>query len=122
MKQLIILYDDWCPNCTRFAKFVKKWDWLDLVTIYKLRNEHKENIFKYLDRDKAENQMASFKDKWYYGYNSLYLISLRLPLFCFFVPFLFFLKITSLGNILYKEIALKRTIIPIHCNKEKCQL
>lgn len=44
MKQLIILYDDWCPNCTRFAKFVKKWDWLDLVTIYKLRNEHKENI------------------------------------------------------------------------------
>ena len=66
--------------------------------------------------------MASFGTKWHYGYNSLYLIFVRLPLFWLFIPILYIIKITNLGQILYKELALKRKIIPIHSDAEICDI
>ncbi len=38
MEKIIIFYDNWCPNCTRFAKFVNRWNGLGLVEVKKLRD------------------------------------------------------------------------------------
>ncbi|MDR2204883.1 MAG: hypothetical protein LBE36_01820, partial [Flavobacteriaceae bacterium] len=75
-----------------------------------------------IDKSLAEKQMASFNGKWHYGFVSIYLIFLRLPLFWIFIPILFLLKISKLGQLLYSELALKRKIIPIHCSAESCEV
>jgi predicted DCC family thiol-disulfide oxidoreductase YuxK len=122
MRKLIIFYDNFCPNCTKFSKLIQKMDWLKLIEIKQLRNESHTNSASGIDLGLAKQQMASFGIKWNYGYNSLYLIFTRLPLFWLFLPILFILKITRLGQIIYNELALKRKIIPIHCDEKVCDL
>ena len=122
MKKLTIFYDNYCPNCTKFSKLVQKLDWLKLIQIKQLRNELHTNSFRNIDLELAKQQMASFGTKWHYGFNSLYFIFARLPLFWLSIPILYILKITNLGQILYKELALKRKIIPIHCDAEICDI
>lgn len=122
MKTLTIFYDNYCPNCTNFSKLVQNLDWLKVIQIKQLRNELHTNSFRNIDLELAKQQMASFGTKWHYGFNSLYFIFARLPLFWLFIPILYILKITNLGQILYKELALKRKIIPIHCDAEICDI
>ena len=122
MKKLTIFYDNFCPNCTKFSKLVHKLDWLKLIEIKQLRNELHTNSFRNIDLELAKKQMASFGTKWHYGYNSLYFIFVRLPFFWLFIPFLYILKLTNLGQILYSELALKRKIITIHCDAEICDI
>jgi predicted DCC family thiol-disulfide oxidoreductase YuxK len=122
MKTLTLFYDNHCPNCTRFAKFAKKFDWFKLLKIKQLRNTEHLNSISGIVQNIAEKQMATFGGKWNYGFVSIYLIFLRLPLFLVFVPILFILKISKLGQFFYSELALKRKIIPIHCSKEMCEI
>ena len=122
MKTLTIFYDNFCPNCTKFSKLVLKLDWLKLIEIKQLRNELHTNSFRNIDLELAKKQMASFGTKWHYGYNSLYYIFVRLPLFWLFIPILFILKITKLGQVIYIEFAQKRKIIPIHCDEKTCEI
>lgn len=122
MKELIIFYDNFCPNCTRFTKVVQKLDWLKLIEIKELRNELHTYSFRNIDLQLARKQMASFGTKWHYGYNSLYFIFARLPLIWLFIPILYILKITKLGQLIYCELALKRKIIPLHCDDDSCSL
>jgi predicted DCC family thiol-disulfide oxidoreductase YuxK len=97
MNKLIIFYDNHCPNCTRFAKFITKFDWFKLLKIKQLRNAEHLNSISGIVQNLAEKQMATFGGKWNYGFVSIYLIFLRLPLFWVFVPILIILKITKLG-------------------------
>lgn len=120
MKTLIIFYDNWCPNCSKFASIIQKIDWLHLIDFKELRNEKHTNQFIEIDIELAKQQMASYTNKWNYGYISIYLIFLRIPLFWISIPFFWLLKITKFGQYLYKELALKRKIIPIHCDEEVC--
>lgn len=120
--KLIIFYDNFCPNCTKFSKLVQKLDWLKLIEIKQLRNELHTKPFPSIDLQLAKKQMPSLGKKWHYGYNSLYFIFARLPLFWLFIPFLYLLKITTLGQLMYRELALKRKIIPIHCDDEICDI
>lgn len=122
MKTLTIFYDNFCPNCTKFAKLIQKLDWLKLIQIKQLRNELHTNSFSDIDIELAKQQMASFGTKWHYGFSSLYYIFARLPLFWVFVPFLYILKVITLGQKMYSELALKRKIIPIHCDAEICDI
>jgi predicted DCC family thiol-disulfide oxidoreductase YuxK len=119
---LIIFYDNYCPICTKFAKLVQKLDWLKQMKIKELRNEIHTKPFPTIDLQLAKQQMASFGTKWHYGYNSLFFIFVRLPLFWLLIPILYLLKITKLGQLMYRELALKRKIIPIHCNAEICDI
>jgi predicted DCC family thiol-disulfide oxidoreductase YuxK len=119
---LIIIYDNYCPKCTSFAKTVKKIDWLNLIIAKELRNEIDINSLRNLNKNLAEKQMASFNKKWHYGFNSLFEIFLRIPLFWLFLPLMYILKISKLGQFFYKELALKRKIIPLHCNSETCEI
>ncbi|MDR2204892.1 MAG: DUF393 domain-containing protein, partial [Flavobacteriaceae bacterium] len=79
MKNLTIFYDNFCPNCTRFANFIQKLDWFNLLKIKQLRNSEQINSAEGIDKSLAEKQMASFNGKWHYGFVSIYLIFLRLP-------------------------------------------
>lgn len=94
-----------------------------------------------LDLEKAQKQMASVEvanskerknknsfsqpHKIFYGFISIYKILLRLPiywiLFFYTFPFLFLLKISGMGDLLYEQVAVKRKIIPLHCD-ESCEV
>jgi len=122
MKKIIVFYDNWCPNCHRFIKIVNKLDWLNYIEIKELRNTKHTQKFLNLNLEIATKQMASFNGKWNYGYISIYLILKRLPLIFIFFPILYLLKITSLGQLIYKELAIKRKIIKLHCDEKSCKI
>lgn len=122
MKNIVIFYDNLCLNCTKFSKLVQKFDWLKLINIKQLRNELHTKPFSDIDLELAKQQMASYGSKWNYGYNSLFFVFARLPLFWIFIPFLYLLKISKLGQFIYCQLALKRKIIPIHCDDKICNI
>lgn len=120
--KLNIFYDNWCPNCTKFANLIQKLDWLKLIEIKQIRNELDTNSFRSFDLELAKQQMASFTNQWHYGYDSLFYIFARIPLFWLTFPVLYFLKITKTGQFLYIQLALKRKIIPLHCDEKTCRI
>lgn len=122
MKKIIVIYDNWCPNCTKFIIIVKNLDWFKLIIYKQLRNELDLQMQDKIDLDLATKQMASFTNKWNYGYISIFYILSRLPLFWLFIPILYVFKITSVGQYIYTELALKRKIIPLHCDAISCKL
>lgn len=120
MKNLIIVYDDWCPYCIRFSKLIKKFDFLRKISFFKLRKDSID--IENFDNNLALKKMASYKNGiWMYGFESIYRILKEIPLFWFFIPLFYFLKITRIGDFLYDEFAIKRKIIPIHCD-ENCKI
>jgi len=122
MKKMTIFYDNYCQNCTKFSKLVQKLDWIKLIEIKQLRNELDTNSFDEIDLQLAKLQMASFGTRWHYGFDSLFFIFIRLPLLWIFIPFLYILKISNLGQLIYIELALKRKIIPLHCDANSCEI
>ena len=122
MMKLTVFYDNYCPNCTRFANLILKLDWFRLLRIKQLRNvEHLKNA-KSIDKSLAEKQMASFDGSWSYGYKTLFKIFLRIPLFWILLPLFWLLQISNLGQYLYIQLAINRQIIPIHCTEKSCEL
>ena len=120
MKNLIIVYDDWCPYCIRFSKLIKKFDILRKISFFYLRKDSID--IGNFDNNLALKKMASYKNGiWMYGFESIYRILKEIPLFWFFIPLFYFLKITRIGDFLYDEFAIKRKIIPIHCD-ENCKI
>ena len=122
MLKMTIFYDNYCPNCTRFVNLIQKLDWLKFVEAKQLRNFKHMNSAVGISKTLAEKEMASFDGKWSYGYTTLFKIFLRIPIFWIFIPLLLFLKISGIGQVIYKELALKRKIIPIHCNENSCKI
>jgi ABC-type dipeptide/oligopeptide/nickel transport system permease component len=69
----------------------------------------------------SKDRMASYlNNKWYYGYDSIFFIFSRLPVFWFIMPLLYILKITKFGKLLYNELAIKRKIIALNCGQNSC--
>ena len=122
ISRLDIFYDNFCPNCTRFIKFIEKFDWFNLIVIYQLRNIAHIKSAKGINQNLAEKQMASFTNKWSYGYETLFKIFVRVPLFWTVLPLLYVLKISNLGQYLYLQLAINRKIIPLHCSENSCEL
>jgi predicted DCC family thiol-disulfide oxidoreductase YuxK len=118
--KLTIFYDNWCPNCSKFANLIQKLDWLKSIEIKQIRNEADTSSLYSIDLELAKQQMATFTNKWHYGFNSLFFISVRVPLFWLFIPVLYLLKITNIGHFLYVQLAIRRKIIPLHCDKKTC--
>ena len=120
--KLNVFYDNYCPNCTRFANLIQKLDWLHLLDIKQLRNLNHINSARGLDKNLAEKQMASFDGTWSYGYKTLFKIFLRIPLFWLLIPVFWLLDISKLGQFLYMQLAVNRQIIPLHCTEESCEI
>jgi predicted DCC family thiol-disulfide oxidoreductase YuxK len=123
MKKIVVFYDNWCPNCTHFIQLVKKMDWLELIDAKRLRNEQDIQPFnKTINIEKSKKEMASYNEVWNYGFDSLYLIFVRLPILWVIFPILLLLKITGIGQLLYVQIAVNRKIVPIHCDEKTCKM
>lgn len=123
MNKLIIFYGNWCPNCNRFKNFIQKLDLLNLVFFKELRKNIENETYKDIDKTLALQEMASYnKGNWNYGFSSIFLILLRIPLFWITIPIFYIFKLTGLGQYLYKQLAINRKIIPLHCNKETCEI
>ena len=119
---MTVYYDNWCKNCIRFMNLIRQLDWFNLISCRELRNEEHTNNAAGLNPGLAEEQLASVhKGIWKYGYDSLYRTILRLPLFWLFVPAFWVLKITRLGSCLYKQLAVNRHIVPLHCRQKDCE-
>lgn len=121
MKIVDIYYDNFCPNCTRFINLISKLDWLSLIKIKKLRNTLDTDNAG-INKNLAEKQMASFDGNWNYGYLTLFKIFLRIPACWIFIPVFWFLKISTIGQYLYLQLAVNRQIIPLHCNDDSCEI
>lgn len=95
MNKLTVFYDNWCPNCSSFAKLMKKHDLLDKIIIVEFRNLSIEESRKFLELDKeiAKRQMATYSNlKYSYGFESIFKIFIRIPLFGFLSLYYTFLK------------------------------
>jgi predicted DCC family thiol-disulfide oxidoreductase YuxK len=122
MKIVSVFYDNWCPNCSRFVRIVSKFDWFNLIEYKELRNLEQLSRFKDIDIVLAKEQMASYSNEWNYGYVSLYFIFLRIPLLWILFPLFYFLKVTKIGQHLYVQLALKRKVLPLHCDSNSCNV
>ena len=114
VSKFTIYIDGWCPLCRRAGRFIGKLDFLDLVRVEDIRrSEVPSEEF----REKGLSSLASINPKggYFFGFDTLLLISLRLPLLWVLLPVIFLLKWTGIGHFLYHELAVKRTIIPLHC-------
>ena len=116
---MIVLYDNWCPNCTKFSIVIEKLDWLHNIQFEKLRAFDGKND---LNKELALQQMGSYTTQWNYGYESIFQIFIRIPLLWLLFPLLYILKISSLGQWIYMEFAVRRKIIPLHCDENTCNL
>ena len=120
---MLVLYDSWCPNCRKFANLINRLDWLHLINFISLREIEKfSSTLSGIEIGIATKQMASYTNKWRYGFISIYNILIRIPLFWAFIPLLYFLKITNIGQCIYIQLSLKRKIIPIHCDSDTCTI
>ncbi len=115
--RITVFIDGWCAVCKRFAKSIKYVDIFDLVEIKDIRNQESEDTG--IDIEKGLKIMASkTATARYYGFDSLFQIIKRIPILWIFLPFFLLLDATGFGDIFYNEIAIKRKIIPIQCNRQ----
>ena len=123
MTSIIVFYDNYCPNCKRFSKIIEQLDWFNLIVFKELRNSNHTDVFNDFDIEKAKNKMASYIHyKWHYGYESIFLIFKKIPLFWGILPLLYLLIITKIGYFFYNELAVKRKIIPLNCESNNCSV
>lgn len=120
--RLSIFIDSWCPNCKRFGTTIKAIDMLGIVEVKDIR-VFTSNFEDGLDIERGKKVMASKNSMgtYYYGFESLYEISKRIPVLWIIFPMALIFKFTKLGNLLYNELAVRRNIIPIHCSDD-CNL
>ena len=116
--KLTLFIDGWCPMCKRFAKKIAQFDRKKHIAIEDIRTVSHPSI----DKEKALKALASidYKGMVFYGFDTIHQLGLTLPLFFAFSPITFLLKISRLGHFLYNELAVRRTIIPLHCDEKKC--
>lgn len=117
---LFVFVDGWCPMCVRFGRRIKQLDFLKLIILKDIRQqqdtttEFQQKGIKLIASQTHTGSVA-------FGFDTIFRIALRIPLFWLFLPVLYLLKITRLGALLYEQLAVRRTIIPIHCNEKSCK-
>ena len=113
VNKLTIYIDGWCPICKKFKKVVTKLDFFKLIDIKDIRKS------EIIDKKKVKLMFSkSDKNTSFYGFDSIYEINKRLIVLWVFVPFIYALKTTKLGSLLYNELSVKRKIIPLYCDSE----
>jgi Uncharacterized protein conserved in bacteria len=117
VNKLKIFIDTWCPNCVRFGKIVQKLDFFDCIELKSARNLVDQ---KNIEARKAIQTMIAIdkNNRVFYGFSSIYQIIKRLPLMWVIIPIFWVFKISGFGNYFYRELAVKRRIIPLHCDRD----
>lgn len=122
MKKITLYYDNFCPNCKRFSKLIKKIDWFNKIIIRELRNPEHISQISGIDLDLAHKEIASYDGNWTYGFKSLLKIFRKLPILWGLLPLLYIFNALGIGDYFYRKIAQNRTIVSLHCAEETCQL
>ncbi len=119
MSSFIIYIDSWCPMCVCFGSWLKRLDIFNAICQADIRTYEGSSISK----EKGLDQLASINrhSRVFYGYDTIWQILVRLPLLWVFFPVFYILKVSRLGHWAYKELAIKRQIIPLHCKEEDCR-
>lgn len=118
--KLQIFIDGWCPNCRRFSSFIQRIDFWNQIEIKNIRLDNDLKI-----NDKLAIKSMAAIDAYgnpIYGFLSIYELCKTLYLLWLVLPFFYALKITGLGPLLYRELAIRRKIIPLHCDESRCNL
>lgn len=111
-KKLIVFYDGWCNLCINTMKNIKRIDHLNLIQFESFRDPNIVKRHK-LNSERAAKRMMSRKnnsDEFYEGFDSFFLISLRIPVLWITLPFLLIAKFFGVGHIAYDFIAKRRGI------------
>lgn len=118
--KLKVFVDGWCPMCRKFGRILIK---LDILKRIKLADIRTSEVPNEEFRVRGLKAIASINDngKIYFGFDSIFQISIYIPFLWIFIPLFYFLKITRIGAFFYSELAMKRTIIPLHC-KDDCNV
>jgi predicted DCC family thiol-disulfide oxidoreductase YuxK len=113
-----IFVDSWCPHCKRFGEWVKRRDTKNVIAV----KDARESLDQRIDAKKALTQMASMdaRGNVFYGFQSIVLIMKNLPVFQVVSPIFSLPLVSTLGSILYNELAVRRKIIPLHCEERDC--
>ncbi|HET7580726.1 MAG TPA: DUF393 domain-containing protein [Bacillales bacterium] len=124
-KSLLVFYDGYCPLCRGSKRAIEKADWLHQIAFLSFREP---GIIEYYGlRDKQpEERICSIHlhdHQVYEGIHTIFQISLHVPLYWIFVPFLYLSIKAGLGQRAYDFIAQRRKIIPVgQCSEEGCPI
>jgi predicted DCC family thiol-disulfide oxidoreductase YuxK len=109
--KLIVLYDSWCPICTRTTKIIRSLDAFNLIHLISFRESKDSKIYS-IPVGLLEQEMYSVSshNKIYSGYDTILQIAVRTPLILIY-PLLYLMKISKIGYFLYRHIAKNRKIV-----------
>lgn len=124
-KNIIVLYDSWCPLCKKSKFYLEKIDWLNKLVFQSIRDS--ANLQKYqIDMEVAEQRMHTFdsgKNRLEEGMYSIVRISKAIPLLWLFLPLFQLSLLCGVGQKLYDFIAKRRRILPVgHCIDHPCEI
>ncbi|MFD2639142.1 thiol-disulfide oxidoreductase DCC family protein [Piscibacillus salipiscarius] len=125
VRQIVVLYDGWCPFCKESIKRFKRLDWFKRIEFLSFRDSEYVDIFN-LDIQKLENRIHSIKSHSHEIEDGIYCINRickNTPLLWLMVPFLTLASFIGLGQKTYDWIARRRTIIPTgQCDSSTCEM
>lgn len=111
---VLILYDGWCPFCTKSIKRFQSLDWLKRLEFVSFRESGVAKKYG-ISMEDLENRMHSIlkrNGKVEAGIYSINRVCKSIPLLWLFVPFINISIFLGIGQKVYDMIAKRRTIFP----------
>lgn len=125
IRPIVVLYDGWCPFCTKSIKKFQQLDWFNRLEFLSFRDEKVVGFYA-LDREAVEQRIHSYQrstGKMEDGIYSINRMCKNIPLLWVSVPFLSLSSRVGLGQKVYDWIASRRTIFPTGgCDEDRCKI
>jgi predicted DCC family thiol-disulfide oxidoreductase YuxK len=105
--QLHVAFDSRCSLCMKFARFLKAFDFLDLIVIDDARNPSFFAL-RSVDvsiRTKSIVSVETQANVFFFGFSTIERVFRKIPFAFPIWPLLYFCRVTGLGDFLYSKIA-----------------
>lgn len=118
--RLTVLYDGWCPTCSRMARIARRLDVMGRLSFASARDPAVFGRFP-IGRDRAVRRLMCLSPagRVYEGIDAVIQIALRLPLLWPFVPLLAVSRWIGVGGPLYDVVASRRTVMAPPSSRHK---
>lgn len=116
-KRVVLYYDNWCPKCMIFKRIITELDISKSIHFEGLRNINLDHTK--IDSRRALEEMPSMnlENKVVYGFDSILRVSRYTVLLWPVFPFMWMLKVSGLGDWIYRKIAIDRKLV-FSCDEE----
>ncbi|MFC0187219.1 thiol-disulfide oxidoreductase DCC family protein [Fictibacillus aquaticus] len=123
-KNMTVFYDNWCPMCTGIKEKIEKLDWLHAIEFVGIREDQApERIGVPLaDLEKKMYAIIQHNGQIVSGLSAFTAISLRIPVWMAFYPFLKLSSALGIGHKVYDYIAQNRSIVPVNKCDTSCKI